>query len=310
VLVVFLALAEAAKLDARAAAITSRAQLFPRSLRPHPAFMPERIAAVRTGATWTYVDPGNQYSSTGTLPWYFEMQRALIADAREAMSAETPSAPPEYSIKKRLGTFKLLDDGTLEGQVRLEYVGHWGELLREQEDQEPPAVREKDLREFVIRRLPAAELSDVRIENIPDPSKPYTNAYQLRIPGYAQRAGARLILQPAIFQQGNTQTFAAATRKSRLHFPFAWNEEDVVTIQLPEGYAPEAALARQPLDAGAAKYHGQLTLDGSRLTFKRTLTLSTSGVFETSIYPPFRAFFEAVHKADSQPIVLRKKDTR
>lgn len=310
VLLLFLALADAARLDARAAAITSRAEMFPRSLRPHPAFMPERIAAVRGGTGWVFVDPANLYSAGGELPWQFEMQRALIGDQREAMSAETPASPAAYSVRKRTGTFRLLDDGTLEGEARLEYTGHWGELLRDQEDQETAAAREKSLRDLITKRLPGAELSDVRIENIPDPSKPYTNAYKIRIPGYAQRAGNRLILQPAIFQRGVTQTFAATQRKTRLHFPFAWSEADVVTIQLPEGYAPEEPTGRPGFDAGAAKYERQLTFAGSKLTFTRGLTLATSGLFEVNIYQPFRAFFEAVHKADSQPVVLRKQTTR
>ena len=63
VLLLFLALGEAAGLQPGAAAITSRAQLFPRSLRPHPAFIPERIAAVRSGAGWVFVDP-----ATSTAP--------------------------------------------------------------------------------------------------------------------------------------------------------------------------------------------------------------------------------------------------
>lgn len=308
VLLLFLALADAAKLDARVAALASRAQLFPRSLRPHPAFMPERIAAIHSGAGWLFVDPANQYSAAGELPWDFEMQRALIGDPRQPMTAETPASPAAYSLKKRVGVFKLLDDGTLEGEARLEYSGHWGEIFRNDEDQDTAADREKDLRELLTKRLPGVEMSDVRIDNLLDPSKPYTNVYRIRIAGYAQRAGSRLILQPAIFQKGVPQMFAAPQRKTPLHFPFAWSELDVVTIELPEGYAPEASLDRQGFDAGAAKYEPLVTLTGSRLTFTRGLSVATSGLYELNTYQPFRAFFEAVHKADGEPIVLRKKD--
>jgi hypothetical protein len=238
------------------------------------------------------------------------MQRALIADQRDAVSVETPSTPPAYSVKKRFGTFRLLDDGTLEGEARLEYRGHWGELLRDQEDQETAATRVNNFREFVTKRLPGAELSEVRVENLADPSKPYAYAYKVRLTGYAQRAGNRLILQPAMFQKGGTQTFAAPQRKTRLHFPFAWSEDDVITIELPAGYAPEEPITRNAIDVGAAKYEPQLTITGSKLTFKRGLSLATSGLYEVNIYQPFRAFFEAVHKTDSQPLVLRRKESR
>ena len=311
VLLLFLALAEAAGFDARGAAVASRAEMFARSLRPHPAFTPGRIAAVRSGPTWLFVDPANQYSEGGELPWPFELQRAHIADKSEAITADTPLSPATYSVRKRFGTFRLLEDGTLEGEARLEYTGHWGELLREQEDQESAATREKELRDFVVKRLPGAELSEVRIEHVVDPSRPYTNAYKVRIPGYAQRAGSRLILQPGVFQKGAPQMFAAAERKTGVHFPFAWSETDLITIDLPAGYAPEGAVGRQGFDLGAAKYEPHVTLDGSRLTVKRDISVATRGVlYSAPYYQSFREFFEAVQRLDAQPIVLRLKDTQ
>jgi hypothetical protein len=113
-----------------------------------------------------------------------------------------------------------------------------------------------------------------------------------------------------VFQRGVPQTFAPATRKTRVHFPFAWTEADAITITLPEGYAAEESAVRQTLDAGAARYDPRLTVTGSTLTFTRGLSVGTSGLFEVSIYQPLRGFFEAVHKADDQPVVLRKKDTQ
>jgi transglutaminase-like putative cysteine protease len=310
VLMLFIALAEAAQLDARIAAVASRSQIFPRSLRPHPAFTPDRIVAVRNGTSWLFADPANQYSANGELPWRFELQRALIADPKEETVGDTPISPASYSMRKRFGTFTLLEDGTLEGEVRFEYNGHWGEVLREREDQEAAAAREKDFRELMTKRLPGAQLSEVRIEHIPDPTKPYTNAFKIRLPGYAQRAGNRLIVKPSIFQQGVTQIFARTERKKGLHFPFAWSEADEITIDLPDGYAPEQSLDRKGFDVGAAKYMPRLSLTGSRLTFMRDFSLETGGLlYETSYYSSFRAFFEAVHNADSAPLVLRKRDT-
>jgi hypothetical protein len=214
-------------------------------------------------------------------------------------------------MRTRAGTFRLLEDGTLEGEARLEYTGHWAELLRDQEDQEPAATRERELRELMSRRLPGSELSDVRIENVTDPARPYANAYKIRVPGYAQRAGNRLIVQPGVFQKGVAQVFAAAERRTGVHFPFAWSEEDRVTVEVPAGYVAEGSLDLAGIDAGAAKYGPQLSFDGSRLTYTRVFAVAPRGVlYDTTYYQAFRAFFEAVHRGDGQPVVLRKKDAR
>jgi hypothetical protein len=214
-------------------------------------------------------------------------------------------------MRKRIGTFRLLDDGTLEGEARLEYTGHWGELLRADGDAQSAAEREKELREVMVKRLPGAELTEVHIDNVVDTSRPYSNAYKIRVPGYAQRAGSRLIVTPGVFQKGLTQTFAALQRKSDVHFPFAWSEDDQITIELPAGYTFEEPAERKGVDVGAAKYEPQLTLDASRLTYKRTMAVATRGVlYSAPYYQNFREFFEAVHRLDGQPVVLRKKDSR
>ena len=306
VLTLFLALASTAGLDAHPAATISREVLLPRSLRPHAAFFPERIAAVRSGTTWIFVDPANEHSLSGAVPWYLELQRALIADARQASAADIPATPVTYSLKKRVGTFRLLDDGTLEGEARLEYFGHWGEVLREQEDDEAPADREKSLRELLTRRWPGAEVSDIRIENIPDPSKPYANAFTVRIPGFAQRAGTRLILQPAVFQKGIEQTFTAAQRTTQLHFPFAFSEDDEVTITLPEGYAMQEGTGPKPVNAGAGVYTPSLSMNGPALTYRRKLSLDVPGLYAITLYGPLRTFYESVHKADGHTVIVSR----
>jgi len=306
VLTLFLALASAAGLDAHPAATISREVLLPRSLRPHAAFFPERIAAIRSGTAWIFADPANEHSLSGAVPWYLELQRALIADARQASAADIPATPVTYSLRKRVGTFRVLDDGTLEGEARLEYFGHWGEMLREQEDDEAPADREKSLRELLTRRWPGAEVSDIRIENIPDPSKPYVNAFTVRIPGFAQRAGTRLILQPAVFQKGIEQTFTAAQRTTQLHFPFAFSEDDEVTITLPEGYAMQEGTGPKAVNAGAGVYTPSLSMNGPALTYRRKLSLDVPGLYAITLYGPLRTFYESVHKADGHTVIVSR----
>jgi hypothetical protein len=306
VLTLFLALASASRLEAYPAATISRNVLLPRSVRPHAAFFPERLAAVRNGDQWIIVEPANEYSASGEVPWYFELQRALIANVGQPVGFEIPETPASYSLKKRVGTFQLLDDGTLEGEARIEYLGHWGQTLREQDDEQSPADREKALRDLMTERWPGAELSDIRIENMSDLSKPYVNSYKVRIPGFAQRAGQRLILQPAVFQKGVAQTFAAAQRTTQLHFPFAFSEHDDVTITLPEGYSMQEAAGPKPINAGAGLYTPSISASGSTIKYSRKMSLATPGVYATTLYGPLRTFYESMHKADAHTVIVTR----
>jgi hypothetical protein len=308
----FLALANAAGFDARVGAVANRGEIFERSVRPHPYFLRGRVVAVRSGSDWLYVDPTNEYAANGELPWEYEGQRVLIADRRETLFGTTPAAPPSYSMKKRSGTFRLGEDGTLEGQARIEYTGHWAELFREQEDQDAPAEREKDLKDLITGRLPGAEVTDVRLDHVTDLDGPYANVYTVRVAGFAQRTGSRLFLQPAFFQKGVEALFNETGRTSAIYFPFPWMEEDVVTIELPPGFTVEPSALPKRMDVGAATYEARLDAAGSTVVFRRTLAMGLEGIFfdAATAYKPFRAFAQALHGADAFTLVLRREDGR
>src|SRR5205085_587303 len=98
-----------------------------------------------------------------------------------------PLSPPEKSVEKREAKLKLSEDGTLEGEVRLEYTGHFGaekKRLNEGDSQEQCKQR---LTEMIKRQMSAAEFADIRIENASDPVKPFVYSFRVRVPGYAQR---------------------------------------------------------------------------------------------------------------------------
>ena len=68
---------------------------------------------------------------------------------------------------------QLLEDGTLEGDVTIEYTGHLAFDRKEYDDDDSPAQREETLRDAVKGRMSTAEVSNIKIENVTDPIKPY-----------------------------------------------------------------------------------------------------------------------------------------
>ena len=168
-------------------------------------------------------------------------------------------------MKRRVATLKLLEDGTLEGDMSLMFVGHWNVTFKEQEDADTPAEREQALRDLLGSRFSGAEITNIAVENVTDPKHPYVNKWHVRIPGYAQKTGSRLFLQPAVFERGLGPTLTAATRTHDIYFRFAWTEDDFVTLELPPGFALEAPDAPAPLTTAFGSYRVQIGLnDGGR----------------------------------------------
>src|SRR5258707_1127737 len=249
--------------------------------------------AVRVGDAWRFYDPASTYIAEGMLRWQEEGQDVLISDPKEPTWERTPMSLPEKSLEKRAGTFRLLEDGTLEGDVRIEYTGHLAADKKEYNDDDSPAQREETLRTSVKARLSTAELSDIKIENVTDPVKPFVYAYHIRVPGYAQRTGKRLFVQPGIFARGSGPLFSPTERKNEVYFHYPWSEQDHLTIELPEGFALDSPDVPAPitpeLTQGVCeqKIKMAVTKDGHTLIYDRAFFFGGgySILFPARTYP-------------------------
>src|SRR5260370_41239151 len=100
---------------------------------------------------------------------------------------KTPLSPPDKSRETGVANLRLEEDGTLEGDVTIEYTGHLAVERKAFNDDDSPTQREENLKEAVKRRLGSAELTNIVIENATDSVKPFRYKYHVRVPDYAQR---------------------------------------------------------------------------------------------------------------------------
>ena len=306
----FAALATAAGFDARVAWVADRNDIFFSPQTALPYFLDPANIAVRIGDEWRFYNPGYKYVPYGMLLWKEEWQNALITDPKEPVFAMTPLSGPEKSIEKRTAHLRLSEDGTLEGEVRVEYTGHLAIEKREANDDDSPAEREQTLREMVKARMSTAEISDIRIENVSDAIKPFVYAYRVRVPGYAQRTGKRLFLQPAFFQYGAGPLFPTSERRHPIYFHYPWSEQDEVLIDLPPGFALDNADAPPPFDAGkVSKYDVKILVKDKRtLIYKRAFFFGGDGniLFPVKLYGQVKQLFDVLHKNDNHTITLKQ----
>ena len=307
----FAALATAAGFDARIVLAPDRGDLFFNKDLPNAYFVDPQNIAVNVGGTWKFFNPGLNYVPFGMLRWQEEGEQALITDPKNPVWVDTPMTPPDKSRIQRRAKLKLTDDGTLEGEIRVEYSGHFAIERKEEIDEESETAREDALKEEIKGQISAAEIADVKIENVTDHVNPLVYSYRIRVPGYAQRTGKRLFIQPAFFQYGLKPLFATATRKYAIYFHYPWSEDDQVHIELPPGYALDNADAPAPFMSGKlSEYKPSLaiTSDGKTLVYNRTFYFGGGGavLFPVEAYPAMKAYFDQLHKQDSHNIALKQ----
>jgi hypothetical protein len=307
----FAALATAAGFDARIVLAPDRGDLFFNKNLPNAYFIDPQNIAVNVGGTWKFFNPGLNYVPIGMLRWQEEGEQALITDPKQPVWVDTPMTPPDKSQVQRRAKLKLTDDGTLEGQIRVEYSGHFAMERKEDLDEESETAREDALKQEIKDQITGAEIADIKIENVTDHLNPLVYSYRIRVPGYAQRTGKRLFIQPAFFQYGLKPLFATATRKYAIYFHYPWSEDDQVHIELPPGYALDNADAPAPFTSGKlSEYKPSLaiTTDGKTLVYKRTFYFGGGGsvLFPVEAYPAMKAYFDQLHKQDSHNIALKQ----
>ncbi|HEX5706983.1 MAG TPA: hypothetical protein VFX96_06790, partial [Pyrinomonadaceae bacterium] len=257
-----------------------------------------------------FYDPGTSYVEQGMLRWQEEGQDALVTDPKQPTFVRTPFSPAEKSKESRRAKLTLDADGTLAGEVTIEYTGHRAADMKEIYDDKSPAEREEMVKAQVKSRL-GADVEGVEVENVTDPVKPFVQRFKVRVPGYAQRTGKRLFLQPNFFEKGTSPLFPTSERRHHIYFNYPWAEDDVVEITLPEGYAPDNPQAPATFNAGSVSTYQpklSITKDGRTIVYRRSFQFSGNLIPATS-YGQLKTYFDEVHKQDGHTLSLKQATT-
>lgn len=312
----FGAMARAAGYDARIALSGSRAEMkFDPSVSNMDLMVNSSSIAVRVGDKWRFFSPAGYYTQYGMLSWAEENQTALITDGKELIWEPIPLSGAIRSQEKRSGKFKILDDGTLVGEARIEYTGHWASFAKNTHRGDSAAEQENALKELIKRNvLSSAEVESSTIENVDDPDKPLVYTFKIRVPGYATRTGKRIFFQPNVFERSAKPHFTASSRRYDLAFTYPYSERDDIVIELPSGFALENADRPSGIkDAQGISNHQiniAVSTDG-KLTYSRDFSFGNGGFinFPATSYPAVKALFEAFNKADVHQLTLRESTT-
>ncbi|HEX5704142.1 MAG TPA: DUF3857 domain-containing protein [Pyrinomonadaceae bacterium] len=307
----FGAMASSLGYDARIAFSSDRSEIFFKPEMTNESFIHPAAIAVKVGQQWRFFNPGLKFLPYGMLVWYEEDVWALLVGDGEFAWTQIPLTAPEKSLERRTAKLKLLEDGTLEGDVKIEYTGHSALTYRLANYEESDNNRQENLKADIKRRLPTADVSDLSIDNVMDGSKPLVHSFKVRVPQYAQKTGKRLFLQPSFFEYGEPSLFSSATRKYEVYFHYPWSQDDQIEIELPAGYSLDSAERPAPFGAQKVtqyKVSMGVTKDQKTLVVRREFFFGGGGaiVFPAASYTQVKSLFDLLHKSDEHTITLKQ----
>ena len=235
--------------------------------------------------------------------------RARVRSERRILRAHATEFPDKSATRSE-GKFKLSEDGTLEGDVRIFYTGHTGTRHKWAAEDQSASEQEEAIRSSVTDRMNTAEVTDIKIENAKDVTKAVAHSYHVKVPGYAQRTGKRLFLPSSFFQLGYSSRFPTSERRNAVYFHYPWMEQDSVEIDLPEGYALDHPEAPGSLNFGKpGRYSVELKVstDGRVLKYNRELVFGDNGflLFPKSAYAQVKRAFDKISEEDGKSLTLK-----
>lgn len=301
----FAAMARAAGFDVSVLPVSSRKDGFFTKEVLSSRQMDARIVEVKLNGKDLYLDPGTRFCPFGLLPWMRTSTQALKPDKKTPAFLMVPGAAVDKAVIRRIVTATLDPDGSLKGEITVQFA--LTEALERRLDalQTDEAGRKKQLEDELKGWLTSGaivKLTDV--QGWESTEEPLTAHFSIEIPGYASAAGKRLMVPSYLFQAKQKEAFAHAERKYPVYFPYAFMERDVVTIKFPAGYSIEGNPATQHATLPYAEYVNVGKFDGNQLITQRELLLN--GIFfPAANYTEVRDFFNKVQAGDEQQAVLR-----
>jgi hypothetical protein len=304
----FAALATAAGYEARIISLPDRSDIFFDPAFPDDYFLNANDVAIKVGGGWVLIDPSSKYVPFGMLRWEQEGVQGLLADPKEPGFIRVSLSSAARSTIKRVAKLTLNEDGSLTGLARIEYSGHPAVTEKEALDDKNAAEREEYVANRWKSRLAGVEVTDIKFENVTDPFKPLVYSCKLKVPGYAERTGKRLFLQPAFFQKNIGPIFTTSQRTHPIYFNYAWFEDDSINIEFPAGWAldnPEAPSSFPMGGAGDYKVNLALTKDAKTLIYERKFKFEGL-LFGQENYGQLKNAFDLIHQQDNHAVTLKQ----
>jgi hypothetical protein len=301
----FVALARAAGFDASVGQVSDRKQRFFSREWASLEQIDNTIAVVNLNGTDIFLEPGTRFCPYGLLRWNHTATEALKLEKKGGVFVKAPPATYDKSVTRKSANLSLSQDGTLKGNVKLEFEGEEALELRLDTIDEDDAGRKKTLEGLLKEWLPAgAIVKATDTQGWENAESPLVGTFSIEAPSYASVAGKLFLVPACLFQTRENRAFTHATRKYPVYFPYSFTELDSVNIKLPAGFSVESIPHRQDASMKSARYQSDTQFNGTQLVYQRSLALN--GIyFGQDKYSELKDFFGKVKTGDEQQAVLR-----
>lgn len=263
------------------------------------------IALVTAAGKQYYLDPGTRFCPFGLLRWFYTSTAALKLEKKSSAFVMVPSAAQDKAVVRRTAQMTLEPDGSLKGQVTVQYIGEDALEYRLDALETDEAGRKRNLEDELSALLPGgAVVKLIKAGDWTAGESPLTAVFNVEISGFSAAAGKRVLMPSFLFQTKQLDAFKHAERKYPVYFPYAFAETDYLIISVPPGYTVESAPPKQDARLPYALYESAARFNGTKFEAQRAL-LFNGIFFPLEKYADVKGFFNKVQAGDEQQVVFK-----
>jgi len=264
------------------------------------------ILAVTLPEETIWLECTSQTNPFGYLSDFTSDRFGLMITAEGGKLVKTPKYLAENNLQHQKASFKIYDEGSATGHLRLLTKG----LQTERNNLLSVADGSTDQKKRWISEntsLPSLRLGDFQI-----------NATKLALPevevlaifeshNLLSKSGNRLVLQPNVL---NTISLGLPnSKKERIHRfrnPLAFEDIDEIEYVLPDGFTPDFLPEAVLLNSEFGTYQADYKFSDGAILYNRRLLLN-DGIFEAAQFEDYKKFVKSIEQADNAKIVILKR---
>jgi len=300
----FVAMVRAAGIPARMMEVTSREDNFFEPTLLSADQLDAELAIVQINGKDVFLDPGSKYCPYGMLDWRLTATKGLEETDHGTAIADTPSPAYNDAVVERIGRFVMNDDGSVEGNIRVVYIGQGAITHRQTAMKTDDAGRKKDLEDEVRAWLPSGADVKLTVEPVWDGyTKDFSAQFHVQT-SMAANAGKRVLLPGLVFQVNDKPRFPSNERVNGVYLYYPSREIDEVSITIPQSMDIENLPQNENVRRDYALYITEWSRQARTVTVKRDVAMG-GFVFPVTEYKELKGFYDKVKAGDDQQAVLK-----
>jgi hypothetical protein len=209
-------------------------------------------------------------------------------------------------VTERKATLKVLEDGTVDGELTVSFNGIEALKRRQDASDEDDEGRRKMALDELKGWLPAGATVELQGNiNWEETAQPLRMVSHIHAPQLATVAGHRILVPAAAFSTNRTHPFQSDKRIHPIYFSYPWQETDDLTFELPAGARVEdLPKGRKGDEARVAWLSTEYESAPGKVHVHRHAVVEMI-VLLPKYYSAIRTFFDEQRASDEERMVLQ-----